>query len=258
MTTYAERARRGLSFRSIGGVYVLLAMIVLFSIWVPETFPKWDTVRQILNNNSVSAMAALTLVVPLAAGVFDRTPGLPGVKDAIRRGLVRVCPICDGYEVIGKTVGVIGADAHAAGEAVFLTTWSDDVWLIHTGRPGDLPAAERRRLKTAGVGLIETPVSRVVLDRRRISALCFGPGEPKVFDALYAALGVIPRAALAVDAGARLDKTGRLVVGEHQETSVPGLYAAGDLVRGLNQLSVAQGEGAIAATDAHNALRAGR
>ena len=65
------RLKRGLSFSTVGGLYVLLAMIVVFSIWVPETFPKWDTVRQILNNNSVAAMAALTLVVPLAAGVFD-------------------------------------------------------------------------------------------------------------------------------------------------------------------------------------------
>ncbi|MDB5467662.1 MAG: thioredoxin reductase, partial [Phenylobacterium sp.] len=50
----------------------------------------------------------------------------------------------------------------------------------------------------------------------------------------------------------------RLFVGDHQETSVPGLYAAGDVVRGLNQISTAEGEGAIAATDVHNALRMGR
>jgi thioredoxin reductase (NADPH) len=52
-----------------------------------------------------------------------------------------------------------------------------------------------------------------------------------------------------------LDDSGRLVVGEHQETSVPGLYAAGDVVRGLNQISTAEGEGAIAATHIHNSLR---
>jgi thioredoxin reductase (NADPH) len=61
---------------------------------------------------------------------------------------------------------------------------------------------------------------------------------------------------LAIKAGAKLDEaTGRLVVGDHQETSVEGLYAAGDVVRGLNQISVAQGEGAIAATHIHNRLR---
>ena len=196
--------------------------------------------------------------VILATGVIDREPDVPGVEAAIRTGLIRVCPICDGYETIGKTVGVIGCGVHGAREARFLTTWSDDVWLIHTGEARDLSPAERTRLKAAGVGLIETPIERVVLDRRRIAALCFGAGKPRVFDAVYAALGVTPRAALAVDAGAKLDATGRLVVGEHQETSVAGLYAVGDVVRGLNQISTAQGEGANAATDVHNALTAHR
>jgi ribose/xylose/arabinose/galactoside ABC-type transport system permease subunit len=70
-TTWSTRLRRGLSFSSIGGIYVLLLAIVVFSIWVPDTFPHFATVRQVLNNNAISAMAGLTLVVPLAAGVFD-------------------------------------------------------------------------------------------------------------------------------------------------------------------------------------------
>jgi thioredoxin reductase (NADPH) len=74
---------------------------------------------------------------------------------------------------------------------------------------------------------------------------------------VYSALGVTPRADLAVNAGARLDDGGRLIVDDHQQTSVDGLYAAGDVVRGLNQISTAQGEGAIAATDIHNRLRDG-
>jgi len=193
----------------------------------------------------------------LASGVIDNEPEAPGVEAAVRRGLLRICPICDGYEVIGKTIGVIGDSPLGAREALFLTTYSKDVSLIHVGRAGALPKAERERLSAAGVGLIEAPIESVVLDQRRIAALCFGPGEPKAFDALYSALGVTPRAALAIEAGAKLDRSGRLVVGEHQETSIPGLYAAGDVVRGLNQISVAEGEGAIAATDVHNSLAAG-
>jgi thioredoxin reductase (NADPH) len=194
--------------------------------------------------------------VILATGVVDNEPAIPNVEEAVMGGLIRVCPICDGYEVIGKTVGVIGADDHGAAEARFLTTYSDDVWLIHTARRYALSQGERRRLKNAGVGIIETPIERVVLDRRRVSALCFGPGEPKRFDALYAGLGVTPRISLAVDAGAKLDSERCLLVGQHQETSVPGLYAVGDVVRGLNQISTAEGEGATAATDVHNRLRA--
>lgn len=194
----------------------------------------------------------------LATGVVDNEPPIPGVEAAIARGLVRICPICDGYEVIGKTVGVIGDDGHSAAEAIFLTTYSDQVTLIHVGAAEDLDDENRRALAAAGVELVETSIDSVALDAGRLDALCFAPGRPRRFDAVYSALGVTPRTSLAIRAGARLDDDGRLFVNPHQETSVPGLYAAGDVVRGLNQISTAEGEGAIAATDVHNRLRLGR
>jgi thioredoxin reductase (NADPH) len=61
-----------------------------------------------------------------------------------------------------------------------------------------------------------------------------------------------------VGLGARLDESHSLVVNAHQETSVSNLYAAGDVVRGLNQVVVAAAEAAIAATDIHNKLRKSR
>src|SRR6185436_17737921 len=65
--------------------------------------------------------------VILATGVVDNTPDLPDLEDGVAKGLVRFFPICDGYEVIGQTVGVIGRDDHCAREAIFIRTWSDDV-----------------------------------------------------------------------------------------------------------------------------------
>jgi thioredoxin reductase (NADPH) len=196
--------------------------------------------------------------VILATGVLDNEPPIPGLDEAVAKGLIRICPICDGYEVSGQKVGVIGCDVHGGREARFLTTWSEDVALVHVGQPDALPDDERARLAAAGVEVLEAAIDSVAIERRRISAICFR-GEARRFDSVYSALGVSPRVQLAIKAGAALDEaTGRLVVGEHQETSVPGLYAAGDVVRGLNQISVAEGEGAIAATDVHNALREGR
>jgi thioredoxin reductase (NADPH) len=193
--------------------------------------------------------------VVLATGVVDVEPEIPGVEPAIARGLVRVCPICDGYETIGQQVGVLGRDAHAAREAIFLTTYTSRVTLIHGGPPEALPESERVALAQAGVDLIEAPIDGVALDRKRIAAVCFSPGRTVALDCVYAALGVIPRSDLAVKAGAKLDAGGRLFVTDQQETSAPGLYAAGDVVRGLNQISTAEGEGATAATHLHNALR---
>jgi len=193
--------------------------------------------------------------VLLATGVVDRTPDVAGAGDALRRGLLRICPICDGFEVSGQTVAVIGPDAAGAREALFLTTYSDAITLIHTGSPDELPRSGRERLRRAGISIIEEPLSSVVFDTERNTAVCVTAGSSRRFDAVYSALGVTPRCDLAIKAGAATGEDGRLVVNDHQETSVPGLFAAGDLVRGLNQITTAEGEAAIAATAIHNQLR---
>ena len=219
-----------------------------------------ELITPVLDGFRVDASSGdmLARKVILATGVVDNEPSIPGVVAGIASGLVRVCPICDGYEVIDKTIAVIGEDAHSAAEAIFLTTFTRDVTLIHTAAADALADDTRRELSHAGVRLIEAEIESVTLDAGQLAAFCFAQGGAHRFDAVYSALGVTPRTHLALSAGARLDKAGRLIVGDHQETSVPGLYAAGDVVRGLNQISTAQGEGAIAATDVHNALRRGR
>jgi ribose transport system permease protein len=62
---------RYLAFNRIGAVYVLIGMVILFSIWIPDTFPTLATGRQIVNNYAITALAALALIIPLSAGVFD-------------------------------------------------------------------------------------------------------------------------------------------------------------------------------------------
>jgi thioredoxin reductase (NADPH) len=152
-------------------------------------------------------------------------------------------------------VGVVGNSEHGAREALFLRTYTPDVTLIHVGEPATLPDGERRELAAAGLPVIETPIQAVRAEHGRIAAFDLDDGTLHRFDALYSALGNTPQGLLAQGAGADLDLQGRLVVDEHQNTSVAGLYAAGDLVRGLNQLTVAEAEAAIAATDIHNRLR---
>ena len=193
--------------------------------------------------------------VLLATGVIDNEPKLPDLDRAIARGLIRICPICDGYEARGQAIGVIGHSAHGAREALFLRTFSDDVTLIHVGEPATLPAEDRASLAQANLPVIETPIQAVHIEHDRIAAFTFN-GSARRFDTVYSALGSTPRSLLAEQAGATLDAQGRLIVDEHQNTSVPGLYAAGDVVRGLNQLTVSEAEAAIAATDMHNRLRA--
>ncbi|PIC01273.1 NAD(P)/FAD-dependent oxidoreductase [Caulobacter sp. X] len=187
----------------------------------------------------VTARAPFVL---LATGVVDRLPALDGVEDAIRAARVRLCPICDAYEATGQRIAVLGDSEHGAREAAFLTTYSPEVTLLDL-RP-DAPAE--------GDGVFARLSAR-------LADIALGPDavtvRDKVFDCLYLALGFDSQQDLARQAGAARDEDGRLVVTAHQQTSVDGLYAAGDVVRGLNQIAVATAEAAIAATDIHNRLR---
>ncbi|WP_293826980.1 NAD(P)/FAD-dependent oxidoreductase [uncultured Brevundimonas sp.] len=200
-----------------------------------------------IDGRSVRARAVL-----LATGVVDRHPDLKGVERAVQRSLVRICPICDGYEATDKAVAVIGHSDKGAREAAFMRTYSDRVALIHIGPPEAL--TRQAALQRLGVEVILAPLDAVVLEKERVTALTWG-GQTRAFDLVYSALGASPNAELARGLGARLSDDGRLEVDLHQATSVPGLYAAGDVVRGLNQIAVATAEAAVAATDIHNRLR---
>ncbi len=206
-----------------------------------------DTLAAEVGGQAVAARAVL-----LATGVVDHHPPLPGVDRAIERALVRICPICDGYEATDKAVAILGDSDMGAREAAFLRTYSDRVTLIHTGSSEAL--TERAALAELGIDVVETPIETVRIENDRVTAFCWN-GQDRAFDLIYSALGTTPNAALARSMGARLADDGRLEVDLHQRTSVPGLWAAGDVVRGLNQIAVATAEAAVAATDIHNALR---
>jgi thioredoxin reductase (NADPH) len=91
-------------------------------------------------------------------------------------------------------------------------------------------------------------VSELSLEEDRIKAWRMQGGGQHAFDTVYTALGVRFRSGLATALGAEVDEDGALIVDDHQRTSVPGLFAAGDVVRGLSQVCVATGQAAIAAT----------
>ncbi len=191
--------------------------------------------------------------IVLATGARDVEPELPDLPDAVRRGLVRYCPICDGFESRGQRIGVIGHGAHGAAEAVFVArSYSDDVTLLTLGQPMELDEDTRARLERYNVRIAADPVTALTTERDRIAALRTG-GEDLRFDILYSALGLEYRTELARALGAEHDDRGALRVDAGMETTVKGLYAAGDIVTGLDQIVVGMGHAAIAATRIHNA-----
>jgi thioredoxin reductase (NADPH) len=194
--------------------------------------------------------------VVLATGAVDVEPRLPDLPDAVRRGLVRYCPICDGYDVRGKRVAVIGWGARGLGEAIFVAkAYTRHVTLLTLGRGHGERALDAEAAALAerhGITVVHEPIAALDVVEDRIDAVRTGSGQHLRFDALYSALGLEPRSALARGLGARLDQSGAVVVDDHNRSSIPGLYAVGGVTCGLDQVVVAMGQGAIAATDIQN------
>jgi thioredoxin reductase (NADPH) len=154
--------------------------------------------------------------------------------------------------VTDKKVGVIGSDAHGVAEALFLRSYTADVTLIAPHAELDLPPEEHKQLEAAGVVMVDGPAEAVAITGQCI-VVDTAEGH-YAFDSVYPALGSDTHTQLAEMVGARLGDQGCIGVDAHQRTSVPGVYAAGDVVIGLDQISHAMGEGGVAATTIRNDL----
>jgi thioredoxin reductase (NADPH) len=197
---------------------------------------------------------AVARAVLLATGVTNRRPPMEEDlhDDALARGLVRYCPICDGYEVTDKRVGVIGSDSHGVAEALFIRSYTADVTLIAPDKALRLKPDDHRRLEEAGINCIDGPAQAVAIAQDCI-VVDTAEGH-HAFDSIYPALGSDTHTQLAEMVGADLSSDGCIKVDSHQRTNVAGLYAAGDVVIGLDQISHAMGEGGVAATTIRNDL----
>jgi thioredoxin reductase (NADPH) len=191
--------------------------------------------------------------VLLATGIVDEAPALPGMGEVIYRGAIRFCPICDGYEAMDRRIGVLGRLDTACKKALFLRTYTREVVLLLTDAPGNADAEQARLLSEAGIAIPREPVVDVERSGDKITAI-MRSGTRVEIDVLYPALGSDVRSELAQMLGARTNTLGCIFVDEHQRTSIDGLYAAGDVVTDLDQIAVATGHAAVAATHIHNSL----
>jgi thioredoxin reductase (NADPH) len=190
--------------------------------------------------------------VIMATGLVDKSPPIPRLDEAIASGLVRYCPICDGFEGSGQRIAVLGHAAGAVGKALFLRTYSKSVTLLTLDQsaPEQTACAELDR-----AGIARAPANAASIDHGRGGVtVTLANGECMQFDMLYPVLGCNVRSELATALGAAQNDVGCLIVDQHQQTTVSGVYAIGDVVSDLHQIAVATGHAAVAATHVHHAL----
>ncbi len=203
---------------------------------------------------TVNGTVILADTVLLATGVVNHHPNMDDTEHdlAVQRGLLRYCPICDGYEVTDKRIAVIGSGTHGHDEALFLRMYATDVTLIAPDAALALTPDERSSLIGNGVKLVDGPCGRLRISHDRI--IVATTDEELAFESIYPALGSMIRSELAVGLGAAATDDGCLTVDDHQRTTIEGLYAAGDVTKGLDQISHAMGQAAVAATTIRNDL----
>ena len=193
--------------------------------------------------------------VILATGARDVEPDIAGLQVALKAGQVRFCPVCDGYETQGQRVAVLGGAGHGLRESLFVANFGNEVTWLAMATQEEVAPADLAQLRTAGVRIAESPPQTIACGVDDVGVRVeLQNGQVLEFDTLYPALGLTHHCDLATALGARADATGQLEVDAHQQTSVDGLYVAGDVAVDLNQIAVAAGHAAIAATAIHNRL----
>jgi thioredoxin reductase len=191
----------------------------------------------------------------LATGLRDLTPDCPGFHDFYGVS-VHHCPDCDGFEVTGKRVAVLGKGQATVGFTLGLLAWTDKLVLITDGDEG-FTNEHREKLARFDIAVMNHRIRSLEGDTetKQLQRICFESGEPLECDALFFNLGTVPASDLHTMLGCRLDpECGLVWVDQSQQTSVEGVYAAGDLTPNSQLAVVAAAEGSMAAIHIHKSL----
>jgi len=190
----------------------------------------------------------------LATGLRDLTPDCPGFREFYGSS-VHHCPDCDGYEVKNKRVAVLAHGKNAAGFTATLLTWTGQLTLLTD--QGEIAKDDAAKLAALDVAIRTERVVGLEGDKstRQLQRVLFAEGEPLECDALFFNLGTKLATDFHEELGCRLDPECDLLwVDETQQTSVKGVYAAGDITPNSQLAVVAAAEGAMAAIHIHRSL----
>jgi thioredoxin reductase len=195
--------------------------------------------------------------VLLATGVTDEFPAIPGFDELYGRHIFH-CSCCDGYETSGLEVLAIGWGEHVAGYALDLLEWGAKVRVVTNGNTFEGDETCRIAMKKHDIDLIEETVDEFYVEDGAMRAVRLGSGRELTADRAFFSIAHHPRTELAAQLGCAIDEMGYVEVGPHGETSVEGVYAAGDLTPGEQLVQAAAAEGAIAGVACAMSLRGSR
>ena len=165
----------------------------------------------------------------LAYGRKDDLPAIEGLEKLYGKSVFH-CPDCDGPSVIDKRVGVIGTDRGTAIHALYLLTWAKSVVMLSNAHPLEITSEARAVLKKYDVAINEYPIANLCEKDDRLAAVEFEDGDALPLDYVFFHIGSHQSSDLADQLGCKRDADDNLEVDNAHQTSVPGIFAAGDLI----------------------------
>ena len=194
------------------------------------------------------------LRVVIATGVRDVFPEVDGFFDHYGASVFH-CPTCDGYEARDRDVVVFGWNDHVVGFSLGLLDWARSVTIVTDGRTFEGDAAHREVLERHGIGLIEDEAVGFVGERDDLRAVRLARAGEVECQLAFFSIAHQPAAGIALQLGCATTEEGCVIVDDSCETTVPGVYAAGDLTPGIQLIQVAAAKGSIAGVSAAQSLR---
>lgn len=190
----------------------------------------------------------------LATGVADAFPEVEGFFTHYGADVFH-CPSCDGYQAWDRPVVAFGWSAEVAGFALELLDWAGSVTVVTNGQRFEAGDAQRAALAHHGIHVLEDRAAALLGERGDLRAVRLASGGHLDCRVAFFSIAHHPLTGLAEKLGCELDADGHVTVDEHGQTSVPGVYAAGDLTPGMHLVQVAAAKGAVAGTGCALSLR---
>jgi thioredoxin reductase len=182
--------------------------------------------------------------VLVATGLSDEMPDIEGLTERWARDVLH-CPYCHGWEVRDQRLGVLGGTPEAVRYAQIVRQWADDV--VYFTSADSLTARERAQLVARAIGVVEGTVLRVVVTDDHLHGVELDDGRLVPRDAVFVPPRFVPNNKLLVGLGCDLDESGWVTIDQTGRTSVPGVWAAGNVANPRAQVITAAGEGSAAA-----------
>jgi len=191
--------------------------------------------------------------VLFATGLRDIIPEIPGLADCYGTSIWH-CPDCDGPGILDLRVGVIGWGRQISAFCMEMLTWTDRLTLFTHGREPELPPAARAALERFDIPVVTEAVERIEGTSGKLRALVMAGGERVPLDAVFFHIASGPGCVIPARLGCEADEEGILRVDDDFETTVPGVFAAGDITHGSKLAIQAAADGTRAAIGIYRSL----